>query len=190
METAQKAGEMLLARMRTGKINQLAIASTPEGYRYLYRQMVENPAEDKRLIKVKTMDNPHLPPDFVPSLERNYPPQLIKSYLEGEFTNLASCSVFPDFQRDQHYTDAEPSDRDTIYVGCDFNVGNCVTQHLIRKGEEFHFFNEAIYRDTQEMASVLASLYPQHFKLNQLVLIPEVCLLYTFSSSPDHRGSC
>ena len=106
---------MLLARMRTGNVNQLAIASTPEGYRYCYRQFVEQAADDKRLIKVKTMDNPYLPPDFVPSLERNYPPQLIKSYLEGEFTNLASCSVFPDFDRDRHYTDAQPSDRDTVY---------------------------------------------------------------------------
>ena len=34
-ETAQKAGEMLLARMRTGQCNQLAIASTPEGVQVL-----------------------------------------------------------------------------------------------------------------------------------------------------------
>ena len=33
VETAQKAGEMLLARMRTGNINQLAVASTPEGFK-------------------------------------------------------------------------------------------------------------------------------------------------------------
>ena len=173
VDTAQKAGEMLLARMRTGNVNQLAIASTPEGYRYCYRQFVEQAADDKRLIKVKTMDNPYLPPDFVPSLERNYPPQLIKSYLEGDFTNLASCSVFPDFDRDRHYTDALPTERDTIYAGYDFNVGNCVTQHLIRKGDEFHFFNEAVYRDTQEMAAGLAKLYPYHFKHGQLVLIPD-----------------
>ena len=30
VETAQKAGEMFLARMRTGQVNQLALASTPE----------------------------------------------------------------------------------------------------------------------------------------------------------------
>ena len=41
VETAQKAGEMFLARMRTGKVNQLALASTPEGYRYCFRQFVE-----------------------------------------------------------------------------------------------------------------------------------------------------
>ena len=35
VETAQKAGEMFLARMRTGKVNQLALASTPEGFSLL-----------------------------------------------------------------------------------------------------------------------------------------------------------
>ena len=173
VDTATKAGEMLLARMRTGNINQLAIASTPEGFRYCYRTFVEQAGDDKRLIKVKTKDNPYLPPEFIPSLERNYPPALIKAYLEGDFVNLASCAIYPDFDRHRHYTDAQPNSNDTIYVGCDFNVGNCVTQHLVRRGEEFHFFNETVYRDTQEMAKGLASLYPQHFRLKQLALVPD-----------------
>ena len=172
-ETAQKASEMMLARMRTGNVNQLAVASTPEGFKWCYRTFVEEAAEDKRLIRAKTSQNPYLPADFVPSLERNYPPNLIQAYLNGEFVNLASCAVYPDFCRQAHYTDALPTERDTIYVGIDVNVGNSVTQHLIRKGDEFHFFDEAIYRDTQEMAVGLARMYPQHFKLGQLVLIPD-----------------
>jgi PBSX family phage terminase large subunit len=172
-ETAQKASEMMLARMRTGNVNQLAVASTPEGFKWCYRTFVEEDAEDKRLIRAKTMENPYLPEDFVPSLERNYPPNLIQAYLNGEFVNLASCAVYPDFDRQVHYTDALATERDTIFIGIDVNVGNSVTQHLIRKGDEFHFFNEAIYRDTQEMAVGLARLYPQHFKTGQLVLIPD-----------------
>ena len=35
-ETAQKASEMMLARMRTGNVNQLAV-STPEGFKWCYR---------------------------------------------------------------------------------------------------------------------------------------------------------
>ena len=50
-ETAQKASEMMLARMRSGNVNQLACASTPEGYKWCYRTFVENEAEDKRLIR-------------------------------------------------------------------------------------------------------------------------------------------
>ena len=172
-ETAQKAGEMLLARMRTGQCNQLAVASTPEGFRWAYRTFVEQDGPDKRLIKVKTKDNPNLPPEFIPSLERNYPPQLIAAYLNGEFVNLANCALYPDFDRSLHYTDALPTDEETIYVGIDINVGNSVTQHLVRRGDEFHFFHEEIYRDTIQMARGLAEMYPQHFRSEQLILIPD-----------------
>ena len=57
-------------------------------------------------------------------------------------------------------------------VGVDLNVGNCVTQHLVRRGDEFHFFAEAVYRDTQQIASGLKELYRHHFRTGQLVLIP------------------
>ena len=173
VDTAQKAGEMLLARMRTGNVNQLAIASTPEGYRYCYRTFIENEGPDKRLIRVKTRDNPHLPAEFIPSLERNYPAQLIAAYLEGEFVNLASCSVFPDFDRSLHYTDAQPDASENIYVGIDINVGHCCTAHCVKRGNAFHFFDEKVYRDTQQIAEGLKELYPLHFQRGQLVLVPD-----------------
>ena len=173
VDTAQKAGEMLLARMRTGNVNQLAIASTPEGYRYCYRTFIENEGPDKRLIRVKTRDNPHLPAEFIPSLERNYPAQLIAAYLEGEFVNLASCSLYPEFDRSLNYCDTKPTPQDTVYIGIDLNVGNCVTQHLVRRGDEFHFFAEKVYRDTQQIAVGLREMYPDHFQRGQLVLIPD-----------------
>ena len=172
-DTAQKAGEMFLARMRVGKVNQLAIASTPEGFRYCYRTFEEQKSDDKRLIRVKTMDNPHLPEGFIESLERNYPPQLIAAYLQGHFVNLASCSLYPDFDRSRHYTDAQPTEDETIFVGIDINVGNSVTQHCVRRGDVFHFFNEAVYRDTQQIAAGLRELYPFHFNNDQLILIPD-----------------
>ena len=172
-ETAQKASEMMLARMRSGNLNQLAIATTPEGYKWAYRTFIENDAEDKRLIKAKTMDNPYLPEDFVASLERNYPGQLIQAYLCGEFVNLASCSIYPEFDRSLNYCDTQPNELDTIYIGVDLNVGHCQTTHLVRRGDEFHFFAEEVYRDTRQIAQGLKELYPHHFKTSQLVLIPD-----------------
>jgi PBSX family phage terminase large subunit len=173
VETAQKAGEMFLARMRVGRVNQLALASTPEGFRYCYRTFVEQDGPDKRLIRVKTRDNPYLPDGFIESLQRNYPAQLINAYLEGHFVNMASCSLYPEFDRSLNYCDTQPTQLDTVYVGIDINVGNCVTQHLVRRGDEFHFFAEKVYRDTQQIAAGLKELYPHHFKTKQLVLIPD-----------------
>ena len=173
VEVAQKCSEMILARMRTGSINQLALASTPEGFRWCYRTFVENASPEKRQITVKTRDNPNLPDSFIPTLEANYPSQLVAAYLNGEYVNLASCALYPDFDRSLHYTDALPTDDDTIFVGIDINVGNSVTQHCLRRDDEFHFFAEAVYRDTQQIAEGLKELYPEHFKRGQLTLIPD-----------------
>jgi PBSX family phage terminase large subunit len=173
VETAQKASEMLLARMRTGNVNQLAIASTPEGFRYCYRCFIEQGGKDKRQITVNTMDNPHLPAEFVPSLERNYPPQLIAAYLRGEYVNLANCSVFPDFDRSIHYTDAKPEPSDTLFAGIDLNVGNCLVEICVRRGDQFHFVAEHVYRDTQQIADGLKETYRDWFDRDQLVLIPD-----------------
>ena len=173
VETAQKASEMMLARLRTGGTQQLAVASTPEGFAWAFRTFVERPGPDKHLIRVRTQDNPNLPTEFIESLKRNYSGPLIQSYLDGHFVNLASCALYPDFDRSRHYSDAEPTERDTIYIGIDINVGNSVTQHLIRKGDAFHFFNEAVYRDTQQIAEGLKELYPWHFEHDQLILIPD-----------------
>ena len=173
VDTAQKAGEMFLARMRVGQVNQLALASTPEGFRYCYRTFVEQDGPDKRLIRVKTRDNPHLPEGFIESLQRNYPAQLINAYLEGHFVNMASCSCYPEFDRSLNYCDTQPDPLDTIWVGVDINVGNSVCQHLVRRGDEFHFFNESVHRDTQQIAQHLKEMYPQHFAAGQLVLIPD-----------------
>ena len=106
-------------------------------------------------------------------MQELYPPQLFAAYLNGEYVNLASCAIYPDFDRSLNYTGLLPEPHDTIFVGVDINVGNSVTQHLIRRGDEFHFFAEAVYRDTQQMAAGLAELYPHHFKARQLVLIPD-----------------
>jgi PBSX family phage terminase large subunit len=173
VEIAQKASEMMLARLRSGGTQQLAVASTPEGFAWAFRTFKETPGPDKRLIRVRTMDNPNLPKEFIESLKRNYSGPLIQSYLEGHFVNLASCALYPDFDRSLHYTDALPEEHETIFVGIDINVGNSVTQHCVKRGDTFHFFAEAVYRDTQQIAEGLKELYPLHFERGQLTLIPD-----------------
>ncbi|MEN9860392.1 MAG: Cyanophage [Cyanobacteriota bacterium] len=172
-DVAQKASEMVLARLRGGVKPQLAVASTPEGYRWCYRTFVEGAAEDKRLIKAKTTDNPHLPAGFVESLYANFPPQLIRSYIEGEFTNLANTSVYPDYDRDRHWTDAVVEDDDRVYCGIDLNVGNCLIEVLVRRGDTFHFVEEHIVRDTPAIVEKLRATYPAQLERGDVVVIPD-----------------
>jgi PBSX family phage terminase large subunit len=187
-EVAQKAAEMMLARLRGGTKPQLALASTPEGFKFMYRTFVQDfhDAEssddptalprihaERRLIKAKTTDNPYLPAGFVDSLYANYPPQLIASYIEGEFTNLANTNVYPYFDRDLHWCDTAPTDDDRLFIGIDFNVGACFLEVLVRRNDEFHFIAEHTAKDTPALVRLIQSTYPTQIEAGNLVVIPD-----------------
>jgi len=150
-EIAQKASEMMLARLRV--------------------ENGDNP--DRRLIRAKTTDNPHLPAGFVESLYANYDPQLIASYIEGEFTNLANTTVYAAFDRDRHWCDTEIQPDDRLLIGVDFNVGAVFTEVLVRRGDEFHAVAEHYPKDTPALVRLLQETYPDHLAAGNLVIIPD-----------------
>jgi PBSX family phage terminase large subunit len=173
-EVAQKASEMMLARLRGGKNPQLAVASTPEGYKFFYNTFVENGDNpDRRLIRAKTTDNPYLPDGFVESLYNNYDPQLIASYINGEFTNLANTTVYHAFDRDVHWTDEVIREDERMFIGIDFNVAACFCMVIVRRGDEFHVVAEHSPKDTPAVVRHLAETYPKHREAGNLVVIPD-----------------
>jgi PBSX family phage terminase large subunit len=173
-EISQKAAEMMLARLRGGKKPQLALASTPEGYKYMYRTFVEDgDNEDRRLIRAATTDNPHLPAGFVESLYQNYDNQLIASYIQGEFTNLANTTVYHPFDRDRHWCDTDLSPEDRVFVGIDFNVGACFCMVMVRRSEEFHVVAEHHPKDTPAVVKLLRETYGDYVERGDLVVIPD-----------------
>ena len=186
MDVAGKAVEMMLARLRGGVKPQLALASTPEGFKTLYKLFVQDFHEaegneqrlaelnaSRRLIKAKTTDNPYLPDGFVESLYEHYPPQLITSYINGEFTNLENSTVYPYFDRDQHWTDQKPLPTERIYVGVDFNVGACFVEVLIRRGDDFHIIAEHYPKDTHHVIAELKDKYGHWIDNDLLQVIPD-----------------
>jgi hypothetical protein len=139
----------------------------------MYTTFVENPAPDRRLIKARTIDNPHLPEGFVESLYRNYPPQLIASYINGEFTALANTTVYPYFDRDTHWCDTAIEEDDRVFIGVDFNVSACFLEVLVRRGNEFHFVAEHIAKDTPNIVRLIKETYPLQVERDNIVIIPD-----------------
>lgn len=173
-ETSKKAVEMFLARLRGGRNPQLAMASTPEGYKIMYNLFVEDgDREDRRLIKAKTTDNPYLPPGFIESLYQNYEANLIASYIEGEFTNLSNTTVYHPFDRDVHWTDVQLQREDRLFVGIDFNVAACFCMFIVRRGDEFHVIGEASPKDTPAVVNFLKEKFPGQLADGNLVAIPD-----------------
>ena len=164
---AIKAFNKILGRLRAGNVRQFGIASTPEGYAFMYNQFGSPEAAqhtDRRLIKMKTTDNPHLPPDFIETLYANYDKNQLEAYLNGEFINLTTGKVYYRFDREKHVIEfPELNEDETIHVGMDFNVGNCNAILAVRRDRKLYVFDYISgAKDTDVMAAEIRRRYPDH----------------------------
>lgn len=159
-ELAYNAYIKLLGRIRVGKVRQMVMVSTPEGYRAMYRIFVEEAGEGKKLIRAKTTDNYHLPQDYIDTMRAQYPPELIEAYLNGEFTNLTSGTVYTQFDRTLNDTDREDDLESDIHIGIDFNVGAMsAIAHIIKNQVAFAVDEYIGLFDTPELVKTLEDRY-------------------------------
>jgi hypothetical protein len=163
---AQTAWRKIIARMRynvPGLLNGIDVTTTPEGFKFVYQQFVkavrEKPdlAKLYGLIQASTYDNEtNLPADYIPSLRESYPPQLIEAYIRGQFVNLASGSVYPNFDRRLNHSPAVMGEGEALHVGMDFNVMNMTaTISVVREDLPIQVGELTGVRDTPEMARIL-----------------------------------
>ncbi|HAH2544899.1 TPA: terminase [Escherichia coli] len=131
-EKARTAWRKIIARMRykvDGLRNGIDVTTTPEGFKFVYEQFVKAVREKTELsslyglVQASTFDNEkNLPADYIPSLLESYPPELIKAYLRGRFTNLTSGTVYHQFDRQLNNCEEVEQPGEPIYIGMDFNV--------------------------------------------------------------------
>jgi len=162
---AARAFPKILGRLRSGNVRQFGAASTPEGFRWMWQTFGSDEAkqrEDRRLIKMRTVDNPHLPPDFIERLEANYDPSLLQAYLNGEFTNLTTGQVYDRFTRSLHVSAKDLTFKDEpLRVGIDFNIGNMSAVIGVRVREKLYIVDEiAGVHDTDALAQEIQRRYP------------------------------
>ena len=162
---ASKAFPKILGRLRSGHVRQFAAASTPEGFRWMYGTFGSPDAQDRadrRLIRMRTADNPHLPADFIERLRANYDPNLLRAYLDGEFVNLTTGQVYDRFKREHHVQRCQFDAWETIILGVDFNVGNMSGVLAVRRGSQFYVFDEiAGAHDTDALGQEVRRRYPE-----------------------------
>jgi len=116
---------------------------------------------DRKLIKMKTVDNPHLPPDFIERLKANYDPSLLKAYLDGEFVNLNTGQVYDRFDRAKHVTTIKDDGEQPLRIGIDFNIGNMNAVIAIRDQNKLLFIDEIVKaHDTDALAQEIRRRYP------------------------------
>ena len=171
---ANKAFPKILGRLRSGNVRQFGAASTPEGFRWMWNTFGSDEAKqrpDRQLIKMRTADNPHLPPDFIERLEANYDPSLLRAYLDGEFVNLTTGQVYDRFARSKHVIATVPDiTREPVRVGIDFNVGNMSAVIAVRLNNGLLVIDEiAGAHDTDALAQEIRRRHPQQ----QIYIYPD-----------------
>lgn len=145
--------------------NTTAVATTPEGFRFVYQQWERDKPKGCELIRASTMSNPYVSQEYIDSIRAMYPSHLLKAYLEGEFVNLVSGTVYRNYDRNLNRSTETVVPKEPLYIGMDFNVTKqCAVVYVKREaGKVWHAVDEFIdMYDTPEAVKKIKTKYPDH----------------------------
>ncbi len=127
LHKATAAWRKIIARMRLkipGVINGIGVTCTPEGFLFVYDHFKKNPTKSYSMVQASTYENEEfLPDDYIEVLLESYPSNLVEAYINGDFVNLTSGTVYVYFDRHIHDTNSVVKFGEPIDIGMDFNVG-------------------------------------------------------------------
>lgn len=167
-DKARDAWNKIIARNRQkcGMPNSVAVATTPEGFKFVYERWKKSPAKGYVMFQAKTEENAaHLPEDYISGLQASYShsPGLLMAYLDGEFTNLTSGSVYPDFDRELNVSRETIQTSEPLHIGQDFNVGKMASVVFVLRDGEPHAVDELSgILDTPALIATVKSRYEGH----------------------------
>lgn len=168
VEKARDVWNKIIARNRQkkpdGAINTVGVATTPEGFRFVYERWKRAPAAGYRLIRASTFSNAaNLPDGYIESLQASYPPNLLAAYLDGEFVNLTQGSVYPEFDRERNACATTIQVSEPLHIGLDFNVGQMAAAVGVLRDNAPHIVDEITgVLDTPAMIAAIKARYPGH----------------------------
>jgi len=170
---AKIAWQKIIARMRYQIIdlkNGIDVTTTPEGFKYVYQLFYKNPLEKPELlnnyglIQASTYDNEkNLPPDYIPSLIETYPSELIDAYIDGQFVNLTSGTVYRKYDRKTCNSTESIQDKEPLYLGMDFNVQHMAASVFVKRQNDWHAVSELkeVF-DTPDMVKIIQEKWNGH----------------------------
>ncbi|NLZ12193.1 MAG: terminase [Alcaligenaceae bacterium] len=167
-EQARAVWNKIISRNRQkkpdGSLNTVAVATTPEGFRFVYERWKKSPAPGYRIIKATTYSNSrNLPAGYIDSLKASYPSALLAAYLDGEFVNLTAGSVYPGYDRGLNASTETIRPGEALHVGLDFNVTKMAAViHVLRDGEPHAVMEYTDVFDTPAMIALIKSQHPGH----------------------------
>ena len=143
-------------------MNTVAVFTTPEGFKFVHERWKKDKFIGHEMVQASTRSNPYLPEDYIQTLIDSYPDNLINAYIDGDFVNLTSGTVYKDFDRVENNTDVEWDGKEPIHVGMDFNVCNMSSVISVIRNKKVYDVGEIIGGyDTPSMIDSIQGKYQQ-----------------------------
>lgn len=144
--------------------NTVAVATTPEGFRFVYERWVKLGGPGYELYRARTMENAaNLPLGYIDNLRNTYPSNLLAAYLDGEFVNLTAGSVYPEFGRTLNASRETIKPGEPLHIGMDFNVEKMAAVVFVLRDGNPHAVDEVLdVFDTPAMARIIGEKYKGH----------------------------
>ena len=121
-------------------------------------------------IRGRTQDNTNLAASQIKLLRGLYTEDEARAYLDGEFANLSTGRVYPEYDARVHvYMPFKVKPTDTIYVGQDFNAGYNAAVEMVERNGKIYVVNIHHWDYVGDAARRLRELYPS----NKIVMIPD-----------------
>lgn len=121
-------------------------------------------------IRGRTQDNTNLAKSQLELLRGLYTEDEARAYLDGEFVNLSTGRVYPEYDARLHRHMAFPVTKDdVIYVGQDFNAGFNAAVTLIVRGNNVFAIDEDHWNYVGDAFRLLRERYPE----NRIIMIPD-----------------
>lgn len=122
--------------------NTVDFTTTPEGFNWIYDLFVKGLRKKPELKKfygivhASTRQNrKNLQVGYIEKLYATYPSNLVDAYIDGQFVNLQSGTVYLQFDRKENHTDRVWDGKEALHIGMDFNVGRmAAVTHVIDDG--------------------------------------------------------
>lgn len=154
--------------------NKIRAYSTPEGFKFCYKKWKAKQLPNHALVHGCSLENPALPSNYFDEMRAQYTEQQLDAYLNGQFVNMTSGTVYYAYDRNMHNSREVVRGLETLYVGCDFNVNNMAATVYVKRrgGQEWHAVDELHgLRDTPDMIDVLCERYKD--KGHRIICYPD-----------------
>lgn len=144
-------------------LNRASAYTTPEGFNFAHWRWVQNATQDYGMIQAASYSNPYLPADYIQSLRDTYSDELVSAYIEGQFVNLKTGTVYSSYDRIRCRSDETIKDGEPLFIGQDFNVGNMASTVYVKRVNTWHAVDEltGVY-DTPSLIDILTERYAGH----------------------------